>query len=122
METEAGFSGLSRSRGPGAVGLMQDFLNTTDIESETDLVDTPGSLVEWLPGRGRVGAGGVLAPGAACSPAEHARVLGLRERLRDALEAVTHGASSDSAFARLDEIAGGGPPRERLCRAPPLRP
>ena len=48
MAMEAGFSGLSRSRGPGAVGMMQDFLNTTDIESETDLVDTPGGLADWL--------------------------------------------------------------------------
>ena len=113
---EAGFSGLSRSRGPGAVGLMQDFLNTTDIESETDLVDTPGALAEWLHGRG------LLDAGAGVSPAEHARVLVLRERLRDALEAVTHGASSDSAFARLDEIATGVPLRVRFGAATHLEP
>jgi len=116
METEAGFSGLSRSRGPGAVGLMQDFLNTTDIESETDLVDTPGALAEWLQARGLLGVG------ARVSSAEHARVLTLRERLRDALEAATHGEPSDSAYARLDELTAGVPLRVRFGAATHLEP
>ena len=111
MTMEAGFSGLSRSRGPGAVGLMQDFLNTTDIESETDLVKTPDALAAWLRGNGLLGAG------ARVSPTEHARVVALRERLRDALEAATHGASPDDAYARLDEIAADVPLRVRFGAA-----
>ena len=116
MATEAGFSGLSRSRGPRAVGLVQDFLNTTDIESETDLVATPAALTEWLRGKG------LLGDGARVPRAEHARVLVLRERLRDALEAATHGASTNSAYARLDEIAADVPLRVRFGAATRLEP
>ena len=116
MTMEAAFSGLSRSRGPGAVGLMQDFLNTIDIESETDLVETPGALAEWLHGRG------LLGPGTRVSQGEHARVLALRERLRDALEAATHGVSSYDAYLRLDEIAADVPLRVRFGAATRLEP
>ena len=116
MEMEAGFTGLSRSRGPGAVGLMQDFLNTTDIESGTDLVETPPALATWLAGKG------LLTAGARLSSAEHARVLDLRERLRDALEATTHGESFTTAFARLDEIAAGVPLRVRFGTGARLEP
>jgi predicted RNA-binding Zn ribbon-like protein len=108
METEAGFTGLSRSRGPGAVGLMQDFLNTTDIESETDLAATPDALAEWLAGKGLVNARTRV------SATEHARVIDLRERLRDALEATTHGVSPADAHARLDAIAAEVPLRVRF--------
>lgn len=95
---------------------MQDFLNTVDIESEADLVETPGALTEWLRGRG------LLGPGATVSQTEHRRVLVLRERLRDALEAATHGASSDDAYARLDEIAADVPLRVRFGADTRLEP
>jgi predicted RNA-binding Zn ribbon-like protein len=116
MEMEAGFSGLSRSRGPGAVGLMQDFLNTVDIESKTDLAATPGALVEWLARRALVDAATRV------SAAEHARVIELRERLRDALEAATHGLSAADAYARLDAIAAEAPLRVRFGPAAHLEP
>jgi predicted RNA-binding Zn ribbon-like protein len=98
------------------VGLLQDFLNTADIESETDLVATPASLGQWLANKGLVPSVRKL------SEAEHARVLELRERLRDALEAATHGTSARSAVARLNEIAGEVPLRLRFGDAPHLEP
>jgi predicted RNA-binding Zn ribbon-like protein len=49
-------------------------------------------------------------------------VLELRERLRDALEAATHGETSDSAYARLDEIAADVPLRVRFGAATRLEP
>jgi predicted RNA-binding Zn ribbon-like protein len=116
MEMETGFTGLSRSRGPGAVGLMQDFLNTTDIESETDLVDTPRALAEWL------ASVGLADRAAKVSGAEHARVIELRERLRDALEAMTHGADPRAAHAQLDKIAAEVPLRVAFGEAAHLAP
>jgi len=98
------------------VGLLQDFLNTADIESETDLVATPASLREWLARRG-------LVPRAAeLGAAEHARVLELRERLRDALEAITHGTSPRAAFTQLNSIAARVPLRVRFDDAAHLEP
>ncbi|MGZ6298945.1 MAG: CGNR zinc finger domain-containing protein [Candidatus Limnocylindria bacterium] len=112
----AAFTGLSRSRGPRSVGLLQDFLNTADIESGSDLVATPSALTGWLASKGLVAGDGKV------SAAEHARVLELRELLRDALEASTHGAASDKAHARLDEIAAGVPLRVRFGEAAHLEP
>jgi hypothetical protein len=98
------------------VGVVQDFLNTADIESETDLVATPAALGAWLEGKGLVQRAGQVAA------AEHARVLELRERLRDALEAITHGTSPGTAFARLNQIAGHVPLRVRFGEAAHLEP
>ena len=78
VETIAGFGNASRPRGPGAVGLLQAFLNTADIESKTDLVATPAALGEWLAHRGLAPAVGKL------TRAEHVCALELRERLRPA--------------------------------------
>jgi predicted RNA-binding Zn ribbon-like protein len=116
MEIEAASTGPSRARGPGPVGLLQDFLNTADIESRSDLVGTPSALAEWL------GARGLGDDTQRVSAAEHARVLELRERLRDALEAATHGLESDDAHRRLDEIASSVPLRLRFGEGGHLEP
>lgn len=116
MEIETAFGGLLRARGPGAVGLLQDFLNTIDIESETDLIGTPDALGEWLATKG------LLHGGRRLPATEHGRVLDLRERLRDALEAKTHGGSASNAFARLDQIAAAVPLRVRFGDSPRLEP
>lgn len=116
VDTIAGFGNASRPRGPGAVGLLQDFLNTADIESETDQVATPAALGEWLERKG------VVPQAAEVGASDHARVLELRERLRNALEAITHGTSPRTAFARLNQIAGHAPLRVRFGDAAHLEP
>jgi predicted RNA-binding Zn ribbon-like protein len=98
------------------VGLLQDFLNTADIESETDLVGTAAALTAWLASRGLLHGQGTVAA------AEHARVLELRELLRDALEAATHGESADAANTRLDRIAATVPLRVRFGPEARLEP
>jgi predicted RNA-binding Zn ribbon-like protein len=114
--TETAFSSLSRTRGPGQVGLLQDFLNTADIESQSDLVATPSALAEWL------AANGLTDAGQRVSAAEHTRVLEVRERLRDALEATTHGLNPDDAHRRLDEIASSVLLRVRFGEGAHLEP
>ena len=116
MTMEVGFSGLSRSRGPGAVGLMQDFLNTIDIESETDLVETPAALAGWLQGRG------LLGPGATVSAREHARVLELRETASRRPRGDDPRREPEDAYARLDGIAADVPLRVRFGAATRLEP
>jgi predicted RNA-binding Zn ribbon-like protein len=95
---------------------VQDFLNTADIESETDLVSTQAALADWLEGKGLVHRAGPLGA------AELARALELRERLRDALVAITHGTSPGTAFARLNQIAGHVPLRVRFDDRAHLEP
>jgi predicted RNA-binding Zn ribbon-like protein len=116
VETTPGFQNTSRPQGPGAVGLLQEFLNTADIESETDLVATPAALAAWLASRG------LLPKSARVGAPEHARALDLRELLRDAIEARTHGVSAPRALARLDEIAATVPFRVRFGGAAHLEP
>ena len=116
METIPGFENASRPRGPGAVGLLQDFLNTADIESEADLVATPAALAAWLRTKGLLSGEGTVDAG------EHARVLELRELLRDALEAATHGEGADATNARLDRIAATVPLRVRFGSEARLEP
>jgi len=98
------------------VGLLQDFLNTTDIESQRDLIASPSALSAWLAANGLISGGGKV------SAAEHARVLDLRERLRDAIEATTHGLPADAAYGDVDEIASTVPLRVRLGKAAHLEP
>lgn len=96
--------------------MLQEFLNTADIESETDLVATPAALSDWLRMKGLLPGGGTVAA------AEHARVLELRELLRDALEAATHGAGAEATNARLDRIAATIPLRIRFGPQTRLEP
>jgi predicted RNA-binding Zn ribbon-like protein len=98
------------------VGLLQDFLNTTDIESETDLIATPVALADWMRAKKLRSGGGTVVAG------EHALVLELRELVRDALEAATHGADAGDANARLDAIAATVPLRVRFGREATLQP
>jgi predicted RNA-binding Zn ribbon-like protein len=116
VEAIPGFENSSRPQGPGAVGLLQEFLNTADIESQTDLVATPAAHAAWLASRGLLHGEGTVAA------AEHSRVLELRELLRDALEAATHGEGVDAANTRLDRIAATVPLRVRFGRGARLEP
>ena len=116
MATIPGFENSSRPQGPGAVGLLQDFLNTADIESHTDLAATPAALSDWLRLKGLFRGGGTVVA------AEHARVLELRELLRDALEAATHGEGADATNTRLDRIAATIPLRVRFGPETRLEP
>lgn len=115
MDTLPGFSNSGRPRAPGAVGLMQEFLNTFDIESESDQIATPEALAGWM-------ASHQMAVGTHLAKDEHARVLELRERLRDALEARTHGSEATSALHRLDQIAADVPMRVSFADGSRLEP
>jgi predicted RNA-binding Zn ribbon-like protein len=98
------------------VGLLQEFLNTADIESQTDLVATPAALAAWLRTKGLLPSGGTVAA------SEHVRVVQVRELLRDALEAATHGEGAPVANTRLDRIAATVPLRIRFGREARLEP
>ena len=82
-----------------------------------------GPLVPWseAPKRQLATKGLAPTPGK-LDAAEHARALELRELLRDALEATTHGASASTAFGQLNQIAERVPLRVRFGDAPHLEP
>ena len=70
-----------RTPAPGPLRLVQQFVNTVDLEDRTELLADPAALREWL------AAGGLLDPGAHVTAADHRRALELREAIRTLAEA-----------------------------------
>ncbi len=74
---------------PGPIAVVRDFVNTTDHETGTDELTTPGELSHWLQREER------LAEPATATPDDLALALRLRTGLRAALELNHHGGSED---------------------------
>jgi predicted RNA-binding Zn ribbon-like protein len=100
---------------PGDLEIVQRFVNTLDIESGTDELDSPAGLSNWLAGSGLVTPppGGPVRPGdVAVSPALRSRAVALREALRGVLSShVPAPGGPDRARARaaaagLRKVAG----------------
>lgn len=87
-----------RSPAPGALRLVQDFVNTVDREHGPDLLDEPAALREWLDVRG-------LAPGVAVGTAEAEAAREVREALR-ALLLANNGEPEDPTARLVLEAAG----------------
>jgi predicted RNA-binding Zn ribbon-like protein len=65
-----------REPAPHALRLVQEFVNTNDLEDAHDALATPDRLAAWLAERD------LLAPGTVIDAVSHARVLAVREGLR----------------------------------------
>ncbi len=63
------------NRAPGKLALVQDFVNTVDLEEGKEQIGTSEALRSWLVDRG-------LMPGRHVTAADHARAIELREALR----------------------------------------
>jgi predicted RNA-binding Zn ribbon-like protein len=61
---------------PGRLALVQAFVNTRDLDADTDLLVDPHTSAEWL-ARHRL-----LDEGARISPRDHDRIIAVREALR----------------------------------------
>jgi predicted RNA-binding Zn ribbon-like protein len=107
---------LSASPEPGArppapepIRLVQRFLNSVDIEEGLDAIDGPAGLRAFLASVGLPGARQRM------SSDDVARVVRLREAIRDVLEARTHGALDTAAARRFDREARTAPLRVRAA-------
>ncbi|HKO37925.1 MAG TPA: CGNR zinc finger domain-containing protein [Solirubrobacterales bacterium] len=78
--------------------LLVDFVNTRDVEEDTDSLADPEGLVEWISEQ----TGEFLAPP---DRGDHARVLALRESLRALLRANNGVAVSDGGSRPIREAA-----------------
>jgi predicted RNA-binding Zn ribbon-like protein len=86
---------------PHALQLVLDFVNTVDLETQEDAVTFPAQLGDWLRARGLLDGD---AP--AVGDAQHRRAIELREALRAALRAHTHGEPEPAAAtAVLERVA-----------------
>lgn len=88
---------------PGDLELVRAFVNTVDLETETDDLSSPDALGQWLVDRGL--AAGNLSLG----EADLRRAIEFREALRNALLANNGGTLDPAAVAALDRAAGSAP-------------
>ena len=86
---------------PHDLDLVVDFVNTRDIDRDTDELSTPGGLAAWLRERG------LLPPGVALAAAELDQAIELREALREMLLG-HNGAGAGPAARPLERAAEQG--------------
>lgn len=89
---------------PGRLALVQDFVNTLDVESARDRIADPEALRSWLVEHG-------LMDGAAheLTPADVAEVRALREGLREVLHSHHGGEGASDAVATINRVAARAP-------------
>jgi predicted RNA-binding Zn ribbon-like protein len=93
-----------RQPAPGDLRIVQEFLNTRDIEAGTDLLDGLQRANEWL-----VGQGLVTEPKAVATVEELASVTDLREALRNVLISRHDSAEVEEATRSVvSEVAAAG--------------
>jgi predicted RNA-binding Zn ribbon-like protein len=86
------------NRAPGALGLVQDFVNTRELDRDREEIPTPDALGAWLDGHGLLRREGV-------TEADHARAVELRETLRRLLLANNGAALDPGDLWLLDQVA-----------------
>lgn len=89
------------NRAPGRLGLVQDFVNTLEVDLDRDRLSTPDAVAAWLRERD-------LAPdepSAAASEADRTLAVALREALRRLLLANNGGPVHEADLALLDRLA-----------------
>jgi predicted RNA-binding Zn ribbon-like protein len=96
--TSASTDSGSRTPAPGALALVQDFINTRDIEGGTDALATPALLAVWLSARG------LLEDAPRLTDIDLGRALALRETLRQLLAAHHNGVIDEEALARFNAL------------------
>lgn len=93
-----------RKSAPGDLRIVQELLNTRDIEAGTDLLSNPQSASDWL-----VDHGLVTKPDAVTTAEGLAAVKDLREALRNVLVSRHHYAEVEEATRSvLSEMAAAG--------------
>ncbi len=85
-------------RAPGSLGLVQDFVNTLDVEEAKDAIREPAELAAWFVSRG-------LMQSVETTVAEHTQALELRECLRRLMGANNGGQLANRDLKLLNEIA-----------------
>ncbi len=112
------------SPAPGMLEIVRQFVNTLDIESGTDELDSPGALLGWLC---KSGLGGLRrdahAGGGPVTEADLALAISLREALRGVLSwHVRPGTRRTARRARIALAAGPARPQQPpSCARPPPR-
>lgn len=94
---------MTPQRAGDGLQLLQDFVNTNDLEGGHDALGSPQLLRDWLAGKG------LLEADARVDPASHARALAIREGIRTLARANNGEALDPSRVAALNEAAAAVP-------------
>jgi predicted RNA-binding Zn ribbon-like protein len=90
---------MPTTKAPNELSLIEDFVNTVDLESGVEELGTPESLAVWLAEHG------LAAPGERFGPDALVRAIAVREALRALLLANNGGALDATAPATLTAAA-----------------
>lgn len=85
-----------RESAPGALGLVQAFVNTADLEPGLEALGDPGALSAWLVTRG------LMAPTHTADEADLKHAIALREAIRGAIGANSGGSVYPVDMATLN--------------------
>jgi predicted RNA-binding Zn ribbon-like protein len=88
-----------RAPAPGALRLVQRFVNTNDLEGGPELLPDAAALAAWLR------EAGLLAAGEEAGPEDHRRAIELREAIRDVVAAHAGLPHDPGATAVVNEAA-----------------
>jgi predicted RNA-binding Zn ribbon-like protein len=89
----------SSAAAPGQLGLVQSFLNTSDIESGRDLLAESGTAEAWL------AENRLASPGTEYDDADRGRLIEVRQALHELVEANGGGGLKRRAVTTLNEAA-----------------
>jgi predicted RNA-binding Zn ribbon-like protein len=93
----------TKEAAPGGLELLREFVNTRNVELETDTLDSTATLTRWLNDRNLL-----ESDAKAASEADLRRARELREALRSLLLEHTGGAPNPSAYATLTATGARG--------------
>ncbi len=88
-------------RAPEPLRLVQQFVNSVELDEDDEELDTAQALQEWLVGRG------LVARGTPVTEADLGRALEVREGLRSLLAAHNGAESDPKAVAKLEAALQG---------------
>jgi predicted RNA-binding Zn ribbon-like protein len=94
-----------RAPAPGSLRLVQEFVNTLDVEEDRDLLADPDGLASWLQGHA------LASPGHPPGEQDVAAAAELREALRALLRANAGGDSDPEAAALVNRLSAQAPVR-----------
>ena len=92
----------------GAVGLVQAFVNTVDLQDGHELLTAPNTLAGWLVARG------LMAPGEPVAESDLKHAIALREAMRGAIGAGSGGRVYPVDVATLNQAAAASGLRARF--------
>jgi predicted RNA-binding Zn ribbon-like protein len=93
---------MEANSAPGRLALVERFVNTLEIDEDTDAIATPEAFGTWL-------AANDLAPAGEWTQADLDRAVDLRECLRELLLANTGGAPDPAAVACVAALGREAP-------------